>query len=419
MFENVGKSVRETGKSVKHQPIFFWGLLSKDIKTSTKGSTFCGATVVVGNLAFFGSDEANIGLGFLDPSSLCHELPKNGRFFGRIDTSALQQISMSNRERYSESMCRDLSRRDQELGRKEIERGIANPNEGKEGYEDLCHELDSVIQQYFPTEFTRFTPPSIDRTQGNLAFIASMFGQQLRESDYFDRSFIAGTAVRYVDNFIDEALWPDLEERIARGDNVKEVEEKFGKFLHAIYAVVTRHEAYMPEEILNLPKTEMQLLLHPDQQTLDENIDEYFFYKSFNLAYMEHLLTMQKSAESIMWSEKEWAKFHLIAAWDVARDIHSWGDKTDFDIFRHIYEHKLDPSKMIDLLWRIIQDNAPKVYEYARSQAADSVDYYELSSLIAEDGLQGIEAQGLMDCFTMIEYLKNIHDANPEDERND
>lgn len=324
---------------------------------------------------------------------------------------------MSNREYYSESMHRGLSRHDQALGRQEIERGITNPDEGKESYEELCHELDSVMRRYFPTEFTRFTPPSIDRTQGNLAFIASMFGQQLRESHYFDRSFIAGAAVRYVDNFIDEALWPELEQRIAQGDVMAGVEGKFGDFLDAIYENVTKHEAYLPEEILNLPKAEMRFLLHPDQQTLDENIDEYFFYKSFNLAYMEHLFTKQKSAESVMWTDRERAKFHLIAAWDVARDIHSWGDKTDFDIFRHIYEHKLDPSKMIELLWKIVQDNAPKTYEHARSQGA--LDYYDLSPLVAEDGLEGLEAQGLIDCFTMIDYLKYIHEVNPDDEISD
>jgi hypothetical protein len=322
---------------------------------------------------------------------------------------------MANREQFSEPMHHDTSRRDQNLSRYEVEAGIHHRDEGKEGYEELCRELDSVMRRYFPAEFNHFTPPSTDRTQGNLVFIASMFGQQLGENiDYFDRSFIAGAAVRYVDNFIDEALWPELESRITRGDTTAGVEERFAEFLHAVYEVVLKHEAYMPEEILNLPKTEVHLLFHPDQQTFDEYIDQYFFYKSFNLAYMEHLFIKEKSAESVMWTEKERAKFYLIAAWDVARDIHSWGDKTDFDIFRHIHENKLNPQKMIDLLWRVIRDNAPKTFEYAQSQA--TVDYYELSPFVSKDGLTGLEAQGLMDCFTMIEYLKNIHEINPEDE---
>lgn len=314
-------------------------------------------------------------------------------------------------------MHRGLIRRDQELYSQEIERGIENINEGNESYEDLCRELDSVMRRHFPTEFTRFIPPSIDRTQGNLAFIASMFGRQLHESDYFDRSFIVGAAVRYVDNFIDEALWPELEGRIARGGDVKGVEDEFSEFLKAIYEVVIKHEAYLPEEILNLPKTEMRFLLHPDQKTFDESIGEYFFYKSFNLAYMEHLFTKRKSAESVMWTNRERERFHLIAAWDVARDIHSWGDKIDFDIFRHIYEHKLDPTKMIELLWKIIQDNAPKTYEKNRSNSI--IEYNHFSSIVAEDGLEGLELQGLIDCFTMIRYLEHIHDVNSDDETSD
>jgi hypothetical protein len=344
--------------------------------------------------------------------------PQNRSFLDKMKSSLTQQmLFMSNRKRYSESMRRDLSHRDQKLGCQEIERGMANPDEGKESYKELSRELDSVMRRYFPTEFSRFSPPSIDRTQGNLAFIASLFGQQLHESDYFDRSFITGAAVRYVDNFIDEALWPELELCIARGIDMGEVEKKFDHFLHAVYEIVIRHEAYLPEEILNLPKTEMRFLLHSDQQTFDENIEKYFFYKSFNLAYMEHLFTKQKSAESVMWTDQERAKFHLIAAWDVARDMHSWGDKTDFDIFRHIYEHKLDPSKMIKLLWKIIKDNAPKTYEYARSQG--TLDDNDLLPRIAEDELKGLEVQGLIDCFMMIDYLEHIHEMNHDNEVSD
>lgn len=58
---------------------------------------------------------------------------------------------------------------------------------------------------------------------------------------------------------------------------------------------------------------------------------------------------------------------------------------------------------------------APKTFAHAQSQNTQ-LDYYSLLPFVVEDGLHGLEAQGLVDCFTMIKYLKNIHEVNPDNE---
>ncbi len=299
---------------------------------------------------------------------------------------------------------------EQRGGVEEPSETLTHEQEGKEAYKDLCRELDNVMRRYYRHERAVFTPPSIDRTRGNLVFIASLFEQRLdKKIDYFDRSFLAGAAIRYVDNFIDEALWPMLEKRMREGKSMEDAEERFEEFLQDIYKTVSVHERYLPEELLELPRTEMRLLLHPDQATFDENIERYFFYKSYNLAYMEHLLTREKAAEPVLWSEKERAQFHLIAAWDVARDLENWSKKEDFDIFHHIQEHKIDPQVMIELLWRIIRENAPKTYVNLPDISTQT--YIEFAP---DDALNRQEQARIYDCLHMIRSLPRIHTSERE-----
>lgn len=226
---------------------------------------------------------------------------------------------------------------------------------------------------------------------------------------------MAASGIRYVDNFIDEALWPELERwRTGNVDMKRKIEERFKKFLKSCLRVVMDHDPYMPEEIIQLPQIELHLTLFPDQETFDANIKDYFFQKSFDLAYLDHLLYRTKSVTPEKWSEEERLRFMLIAIDDVSRDMEGAG--VDFDVFRHIDDNNIDPSTLVDFLEKILKQSAPNTFTYYAAAVdpyfhTDALrDYMDMDNLSNEDKLRVIS------CVNMIRYLKNGSMAKEEDD---
>jgi hypothetical protein len=276
--------------------------------------------------------------------------------------------------------------------------------EANENYQSLNHDLKVLMHRFFPKEAGNFKPPTLERIQENFRFIAAMFAQKIDINNGFDRAFLVCAAVRYVDDFIDQALWPSLQKRLVGGEDLLDIESRFSEFLESVYAVAGQQDAYLPKEILNLPKLELHLLLHPDQATFDDHFADYFFYKSFNLAYVEHVLTRERSAEPDLWTETEKAKFLLLAAWDVSRDLYTYEESTDFDMFKYIRAHNLDPSKMTAFIEAIIENAAPVTYQLSKTLEVD--DRYSLWLSAQDEGLDRYQMSAVMGSFNMLEFLK-------------
>ncbi|MDQ5931406.1 MAG: hypothetical protein QG607_107 [Patescibacteria group bacterium] len=259
--------------------------------------------------------------------------------------------------------------------------------EAREPYEiqevhEMLDSMDAVIKKFYPSAFRLFDPPTLDRIEGNLVFIQQALLQDFSKMTGFDRSYLAAAAVRYVDNFIDEVLWPIFEGEMRHKRVMsEETSRNYQDFIKKVYDIVLRYDPYLPEEIIQIPLLEFKLMSHPDQKTFDETVSDYFFYKSFNLAYIEHLLKRERPAESALWSEKDKNRFLLLAAWDVSRDMVNWGEKTDFDVFKHVSTHHINARVLIDFLQNIITNN--------------------------NDCSSDFDKRAVMDCKNMIEYLES------------
>jgi ElaB/YqjD/DUF883 family membrane-anchored ribosome-binding protein len=293
-------------------------------------------------------------------------------------------------EKFASMIKRDPSKKDAKIFAQEYTNDASQSFEMQE-INEMLDKMDQVMRKFYPALFNSFHSPSLDRIEGNLTFIQQALLRDNSTMGKSDRSYLAATAVRYVDNFIDEVLWPAFQSEIERhGLLSQQTTNTYHAFIKMVYAVTLAHDPYIPEEITEIPLLEYKMLAQPDQKTVDETIRNYFFYKSFNLAYIEHLLKRERAADSALWTDVEKNKFLLLAAWDVARDMLTWGDKTDFDVFKHISDHKLDPRTLIDFLHEIIQKNS----SFADQENAE------------------FERRALNDCSNMISYLEHIHDPD-------
>ncbi len=320
---------------------------------------------------------------------------------------------------YAESFHRELSKSDQRLLKNDAE------SEAQERIGNTAKELaelqmvfNGVIYKYFPKDFVSFDEPNAQRIEGNYAFMQSLFSQfedsvLEKEDAGFDRSLIVSAAVRHIDDFIDRTLWPRLEREFANGTLEPDFEKKFDAFMREVYVVGKDYDPYTPEEIIELPLLEVRLTLHPDQKTFDDNIENYVFYKSFNGSYLEHILKRERSAESSQWSEDERNKYLLLAVWDIARDLHAIEPTTDFDVFRHIQSHHLNPQRFIDFIWDILRKNAPTVDAVFKSRqdlarAAFEAKRYdpEFSAAFTKDADNSQLPIALADCLNIIETLQ-------------
>jgi len=217
---------------------------------------------------------------------------------------------------------------------------------------DLVRAIDAVMAKYFLPQFMQFKPPHIKRIVSfylNTERIidAYVLNREKKRQKGFDCSaFIAVTAIRYVDDFIDNCLWPDID-----AYDPKELSKRFGKFLVEALEAVRGFDPDMPETIIKLPLLEMKLALFPGQDLFDKNFKQLIRHKSYDLAYVYNKIN--QDGEKL--KPNDLLKLAVI---DYLRDFtdKEMEEETDFNLYMYVRDNKLDPEQLIAYLNKSYRD---------------------------------------------------------------
>lgn len=231
--------------------------------------------------------------------------------------------------------------------------------------------INSHFQKYFPEQFKYFKKPDVQRYYRTYKTCLKHFypDYELKKvEDYFVKdAFVAGVAVRYVDDFVDEALWPHL----PKSDQAKLL-ETFRKFLNETFQAISIYVPDIHQEIqqpIELECLEMELTLSTDQKTFDDKATHLFDYKSRDLAYFYKKIF----GEDII--KKDYARFQRSSVRDLLRDFteKDYLNSTDFNVYNHIRKNNIDPTTFINYLQNTLKLQAPNSYQsYINGELKDT-----------------------------------------------
>ncbi len=285
----------------------------------------------------------------------------------------------------------------------------------REEFDQLCKDLMECIRKFFPKLSAYYHLPDLEQIELNYSYIINLAGENYSNQaiDIKSREFLSAAAIRILDNFIDEVYWPKVVLLIEDPQSKEQVTETMSKFLSQAEEIIRIYDPHISPEIKELPMLELKLALNPDQQTFDREILNYFNRKSYNIAYLRHLVTSEQSQSEELWTERERNKNQLIAAWDISRDLMSVNrQKYDFGVFNHIENNGLNPSSLLEIFKNVLKNNAPLTYGFFENNnlAIDDEDYpwSEIKEFMKQDGLTEIEKFFVKNCLEAIKYLKCI-----------
>jgi len=262
-------------------------------------------------------------------------------------------------------------------GSKQIERPFTK-GDFDETFFQARYAINAQIERFFPDELLNFKKPSWHRihkayTQKDIGWLAATVGR-----DYFfgrglsarqSKALLAIALVRYVDDFIDTALWPN----IRKHDKV-ELATNFRAFLQEVLSVARQYEPSMPEEIIELPQLELDLELNPSQENFDRSIIRFLERKAFDMKYVESLDEDRNLTDAFEGDEE--LKYQGMCAYDIARDFSSpefdFRSTKDFHLREFVVKHKIDPLVLITYLQnlelRLAAHQGSKVFPKAAAE---------------------------------------------------
>lgn len=215
----------------------------------------------------------------------------------------------------------------------------------------LMGRIDSVTKKFFPQETATYTKkPDARRVINHYRHSSELLDEPTRRLIHHRKkkifngdALLSVAAIRTIDDFIDTALWPNIENY-----DRAQLERQFQTMLEELYALVRRYDPTMPHEIILLPKAELGLAIHTSQEYFDEHVKDIFEYKSLDLRY----LFFRTTGESLTDEQAE-----ILAIRDVLRDFDPTDVRhsKDFNLFRHISENGLNPKKLIGYLTQALE----------------------------------------------------------------
>ncbi len=230
----------------------------------------------------------------------------------------------------------------------------------KEAYETTCDRMDAVIKSHFPTEYMGFEKPLLERTFSREALPSTKRATLILRNYHQnplsalatrneDDAMRAAAIVRYVDDFIDTALWPHIHEH-----DPKELRENFSMFLKDALDAARTFAPRLPDNIILLPQMEMSLELEPTQENFDKTIIPLIEKKSFDLLAQHAMATGDESPLD----KDEEAYFRGFSLVDLARDFDedNYTTEKDFNLYNYLNKYKLDPRVLLDYTVQAIND---------------------------------------------------------------
>lgn len=226
--------------------------------------------------------------------------------------------------------------------------------------EPMFSAIDVVLREYFPEQSENFQRPTVQRYYRTYKAALNHFHPDQKKKkveDHFVRdAFVAGVAIRYIDDFIDDALWPHIPQNAS-----VDFLEYFKQFLDRVYrsaSVFVPDLFHSIDPVIKLQSLEMELTLFRDQKTFDEKATQLFAYKSKDLAYFH------RKIHGLDIAVEDTERFQRSSIRDLLRDFEEedYSTSTDFNLYNHMKEHKINPEKFIRYLKRVFKEHAPNSY---------------------------------------------------------
>jgi hypothetical protein len=221
---------------------------------------------------------------------------------------------------------------------------------------EMQEKMDAHITHFFPREARHFKRPSTERMFTSFAeVLGTGLLRQMKEVVHLSRNrtfadfprekmraLMAASIIRYVDDFIDEALWPHIHEYPK-----PRIKALLKTFLETAHGVAKQYDPDMPRRIIELPLIELDLALDGSQENFDNNVVALLKRKSVDLDYVSAVLK-----EHPVDSEMTDIAHLIICIHDIARDFErsDYAHARDFNVRNHIVNNNLDPRVLVEFV---------------------------------------------------------------------
>jgi hypothetical protein len=234
--------------------------------------------------------------------------------------------------------------------------------------DELIERIDAVITTFFPGPLKPVGPPARERlitSYRNIDRIvnACIYGKGPGPKGAFVKeAYLTIAAIRHIDDFIDEALWPKLS-----SFNPKELSELFSAFLNAWLQTVREFDPELPDDIIELCLLELDQVLNSSQENFEKNFRELFKRKSLDVFYVYqkiHNCVTTSRAPDILYK---------LGLTDYFRDFYKESIETDTDLslYKYIQGNNLDPGNMVEFLIRLYNKIDPVGNRMAEKYISD------------------------------------------------
>lgn len=222
--------------------------------------------------------------------------------------------------------------------------------------DELIKSVNAVITKFFPGPLKPVGPPAKENLIAYYRNIervvnAYIYGKRPElKSDFVKEAYLTIAAIRYIDDFIDKALWPTLS-----SFNPKELSGLFSALTNNLLQTVREFDPEIPDEIIKLCLIELDQVLNCSQENFEKNFRQLFKWKSLDIFYVYqkiHNCVTASTPLDILY------KLSLI---DYIRDFYKESIETDTDLslYTYIRDNNLDPGNLVEFLIDLYRKEDP------------------------------------------------------------
>jgi hypothetical protein len=227
-------------------------------------------------------------------------------------------------------------------------------------YEDIEKEADIVLEKYFPKEYDNFckgNKPNLYQIINSFQESRIRFGREEQDSNTDvhtkekfilpkgDRKgFVVAALIRYVDNFIDEQVWPHLHEY-----DPEVIRSEFRSFAREALQMFRGFDPNVPDSIARVLELEIELELESTQETFDTHCVELLQKKSYDMLYVSSLLGLADAKNIDSFDDRGWVEYESVACADYLRDfsVESRENDTDMNLALLLLRGKIFPHVLV------------------------------------------------------------------------
>ena len=256
----------------------------------------------------------------------------------------------------------------------------------RESRVEMRRSFDQLFRDFYPEGFKQFQRPDALKVSRSVDAVLGRDARTRRREfiearpDAYAKALLVIEMIRYVDDFIDTALLPSLKKNPR-----SELVSSFDRFLQKALALAKRYDPNVPEEIIDLPRSEMAMLLNGSQEYFDANIVTFLSRKSLDLDYASSLFSGKLFSKG---DENEQLQYLGNCVRDILRDFEDHMITKDFNVSTHISRNKLNS----DVLLHFLADHKKRI-----------------AAAVSDDGYQESKRKmDLQSCVALIDHLRQF-----------